>query len=182
MSLEANDLPFRPISLLDKSDRSFPVSLATLPPPVMDDGGCFRPCSNRRRKLPGPFGPWPLAAARSVQLSERIPVLTHHLSESLVNEGILDPDSIDPLYHAGEQPLILLGTADRVDLLRRAPYQKEAAEVSDSAFNFAQSVSKSRPRRVKPEVTPRSWLAFLINRTCVDAPNRHPRCLRSVGL
>ena len=47
-----------------------------------------------------------------------------------IHEGV---DERDPIYddlHIAEQSLKLLVIADRVDLLRRAPHQNEAAQVS----------------------------------------------------
>src|SRR5882762_7241904 len=79
-----------------------------------------------------PDGPksGPNAGRRSVQIAEYILILLHHLSEPLVNEGVGDPEPIGDQLHTVLQPLKLLGTAGRVDLLRRAPQHDEAAQIA----------------------------------------------------
>ncbi len=68
--------------------------------------------------------------ASSAQLSDLLLVLGHHLSEFLINENVGKPDVIDDEPHTGDQPLKLFVTANRVNLLRRAPQQDEATEIS----------------------------------------------------
>jgi len=66
----------------------------------------------------------------SGQLVDHFLVLTHDLSESVVDEGIGDPEVIGDHLHTLNLFQILVRTADRVDLLRRAPHQHEAAQIS----------------------------------------------------
>jgi hypothetical protein len=66
----------------------------------------------------------------SAQLSNLILVLTQRLSESLIDEGVGNPDVLADEPHTADPPLKLIVTAKGVNLLRRAPQKDEAIKVS----------------------------------------------------